>query len=82
MCVVVDSSFFYAMGPMEEVNNLSNCDIVWFVVGYEEGNGKIHLRQDDVHLTTLEHAVRGLTAGRPVSLSTFEAQIRDRLENS
>ena len=82
MCVVVDSSFFYAMGPMEEVDNLSNCDIVWFVVGYEEDNGKIHLRQDDVHLTTLEHAVRGLTAGRPVSLSTFEAQIRDRLENS
>jgi hypothetical protein len=82
MCVVVDASFFYAMGPMEEVDNLSNCDIAWFVVGYEEDNGKMCLRQRDVHLTTLEHAVRGLTAGRPVSLSTFEAQIREKLDKS
>lgn len=82
MCVVVDSSFFHAMGPMEEVDNLSNCDIAWFVVGYEEEKGKMQLRQHGVHLTTLEHAVSGLTAGRPVSLSTFEAQIRATLEKS
>jgi hypothetical protein len=81
ICVLVDRGFYTALGKMEEVDDISNCDIVWLVVRYEEQAGRAALRQDSVHLTTLEHAVEGLTAGRPVSLATFEARIRAKLES-
>jgi len=79
MCVVVDRAFFRALGTMDEAADVSNCDIAWFVVEYEEGDHDARLRRDSVHLTTLEHAVEGLTAGRTVTLETFEARIRAKL---
>lgn len=82
MAVVVDQSFFGALGKMEEVKDISSCDIAWFVVCYEEKNGKATLRPDSVKLTTLERAVEGLTGGHPVALSEFEARIREKLGGS
>lgn len=79
MAVVVDESFFGALGEMTAVTHISNADIAWFVVKYDESSGEARLQPAFVHLTTLEHAVEGLTAGRPVSLDVFESRIREKL---
>jgi len=79
MCVVVDRGFYEALSPMESVRDVSNCDIVWFVVRYDEKGNDAVLTPDFTHYTTLERAVEGLTAGDPVSLSTFEGRIRAKL---
>jgi hypothetical protein len=77
MAVVVDRGFYSALGPMELVQHVSNCDIAWFVLDIvedTEGDGA-HLEGSTVHLTTLERAVEGLTAGRPVSREEFERRV-------
>jgi len=79
MAVVVDRPFFNSLGKMEAVKDVSSCDIAWFVVGYEQKNGRAVLKPDFVRLTTLERAVEGLTGGNPVALSEFEARIREKL---
>jgi hypothetical protein len=79
MAVVVDQSFFNALGTMDDVPHISNCDIAWFVVKYDESGGEAKLIPDAVRFTTLERAVEGLTAGRPVSLDTFERRILRKL---
>lgn len=81
MAVVVDYSFFKAMGEMRTVPDISNSDVAWFVVKYEETeSGRFRLVPDKVHLTTLEASVEGLTAGVPVSRDTFEQRIRSKLQ--
>ena len=79
MAVVVDSDFFEAIGAMDHVPDVSNCDIAWFVVRYIEAGTKATLTRDKVQFTTLERAVEGLTAGTPVNLDVFEARIRQKL---
>lgn len=79
MAVVVDEAFFYEMAKMEEVSDLSNADIAWVVVRYEEQEGAVHLVQEGIHLTTLEDAVIGLTAGTPVSKKEFEDRIMRKI---
>ena len=81
MAVVVDRSFFLAMGKMRTVPSMSNCDVAWFVVTYKEAeDGKFKLVEDHVQFATLEDSVEGLTAGVPVSLETFETRILAKLE--
>jgi len=81
MAVVVDRSFFLAMGKMRTVPHISNCDVAWFVVRYEETTGgRFRLSRDSVQFTTLEDSVEGLTAGVPVSLEIFEKRILAKLE--
>jgi hypothetical protein len=82
MAVVVDRPFFDSLGPMDKVEHVSNSDIVWFIVRFDEdpSNGIARLAVDDIRYTTLERAVEGLTAGIPTSLDNFEAKIRDKLE--
>lgn len=81
MAVVVDRSFFLAMGKMRTVPNISNCDVAWFVLTYRESDkGRYSLVEDQVQFTTLEDSVEGLTAGVPVSLETFEKRILAKLE--
>jgi hypothetical protein len=82
MAVVVDQSFFGALGQMDSVQDVSNCDVAWFVVKYDESHGEAQLAPDFVQLTTLERAVEGLTGGLPVSLETFEQRIRQKLAGS
>jgi hypothetical protein len=80
MAVVVDRSFFDSLGIMEEVSDLSSCDIAWFVVKYEESTGgNAILERDAVKLTTLERAVEALTGGTPLSLPDFEVRIHAKL---
>jgi hypothetical protein len=79
MAVLVDRPFFDALGAMGVVKSVSNCDIVWFVVRYEETSSGAVLRPDFVRLTTLERAVEGLTGGNPVSLDLFESRIREKI---
>lgn len=75
MAVVVDEAFFQAMGKMDTVRDVSNCDVAWFVMKYEEKSDGISLLPHEIHLTTLERAVEGLTCGEPVSLGEFEQRI-------
>jgi hypothetical protein len=78
MAVLVDSDFFQALGKMDDVQHLSNCDIVWFVVRYNR-DGLYQIDLEKVQFTTLERAVEGLTAGRPVSLEKFESRLRSKI---
>ena len=79
--VLVDKHFFGSLGRMEEVSDLSNGDVVWFTVDFEEAaDGRsFRLVPEDVHITTLERATEGLTGGYPVTLAEFENDIRARL---
>ncbi len=79
MAVVVDEAFFYQMAKMDNVNDLSNCDIVWIVVGYAENEDGVSLRKEKIHMTTLEDAVVGLTAGIPVSKDEFEDRLMRKI---
>ena len=80
MAVVVDEDFWEALGPMDSVNHVSNCDIAWFIVGYDETPTEAKLALRQIRLTTLERAVEGLTAGLPVSLGDFEKRILAKLQ--
>ena len=66
---------------MEEVGDISNADIVWCVVDYREqtAGAEAELYVRGMVNTTLESAIVGLTAGRPVTKSTFEARIAEKL---
>ena len=80
MAVVVDQDFFNAMGKMETVTDLSNCDVVWFVVRYKEGEGRVRLVRGAHVYTKLQSAVDGLIAGRATAQEKFEEKIRDKLK--
>jgi hypothetical protein len=80
MAVVIDRSFFDSIGEMGHVDDLSNCDIAWFVVKYEEDSKIAILKRDFVRYTTLEKTVEGLTGGTPVSLREFEKRIKQKLK--
>lgn len=81
LAVIVDEPFFDALGEMDNVEDLSNCDIVWFIIGFDEraGSGKAKLKIKGIRYTTLERAVEGLTAGVPTTLIDFENKIRVKL---
>jgi hypothetical protein len=80
MAVVIDKAFWMSLAPMTEVNHGSNCDIAWFVVDFiPVQGGKFQLVRDQLHLTTLDRAVEGLTGGIPTSLEAFESTIREKL---
>ena len=78
---MIDEDFFAALSHMDEVADVSNCDIAWFVVRYAEESGQAHLVPERVTLTTLERAVEGLTAGQPVTLGEFERRIRLKMSH-
>lgn len=80
MAVVVDESFFDALGDMRPVKHISNSDIVWFVIGFDEKDGAVTLARRRTVLTTLEDAVEGLTNGLPSSLEEFEAKIQGKIQ--
>jgi len=80
MAVVVDRAFWEALGEMRRSNDLSNADIIWFIVDFEGPiHGRYILKRHDTVFTTLENAVEGLTGGTPVSLEQFEQAIRHKL---
>ncbi len=80
MAVIIDQGFWESLGEMRETRELSNSEIVWFVVSLESStSGNFSLRPAEAHFTTLAHAVEGLTGGTPMSQERFENQIRERL---
>lgn len=81
MAVVVDEPFFQSLGPMDKVDDVSNCDIVWVIVRFTEqdGSGTAEISLADLRYTTLERAVEGLTAGVPTTLPEFEANLSSKL---
>jgi hypothetical protein len=82
MAVVVDRAFFDALGRMDSVKDISNADVAWFVVGYDESSVPITLTRDAVCFTTLERAVEGLTGGVPVTQDEFERRIMEKAARS
>ena len=77
MAVVVDAPFFSTFGPMKRADHVSNADIIWCVVGYQQDQGArlFGLRVLGTYATTLEEAVTGLTAGKPMAKPDFEASL-------
>lgn len=77
MAVVVDQAFFDAMDPMESESDISNSDIVWVVVDFTEqdGSNEASLFVANTVFSTLEEAVKALTAGRPTTLDDFEQKL-------
>jgi Restriction endonuclease NotI len=81
MAVVVDSAWFRAnVVGVPTVSDLSNCDIAWVLVEFDESTNPITLRIGKTQLQTLERAVEGLTGGNPVTLSEFESKIQEKLK--
>jgi hypothetical protein len=80
MAVVVDAPFFHSMGQMEAVGDVSNADIVWFLVDFVESpdGGPFRLTVVGEVYTTLDAATLGLTGGLPVTKSEFEQRIRSK----
>jgi len=79
MAVVVGSDFFRSLGRMDEVQDISNCDVAWFVVKTERDGDIFKLKPDKVCLTTLESSVLGLVAGKAVSRKVFEDKLIARI---
>lgn len=83
MVVVIDQPFFDAMDHMEEADDVSNADIVWVVAEIDDsaGYGSGELKIARTVLTTLEDAVKGLTAGRPTTKLAFESRLAAKIAN-
>ena len=81
MAVVVDVPFFKSMGEMRTVDEVSNADIVWYLVDFPRPQHGAHRELIVVEelYTTLESAIEGLTGGVPVSLDEFEGRIEDKI---
>jgi hypothetical protein len=80
MAVVVDEDFFAELGRMEPVADISNCDVAWFVVAFEEEEASFVLKKREIFLTTLENSQNGLVAARPVTKDEFEKRIMTKLK--
>ncbi|MEX0772817.1 MAG: NotI family restriction endonuclease [Balneolales bacterium] len=78
MVVVIDYSFFNSMAPMEREQDISNADILWLIVNYDNKNT---LYIEDKVYTTLESSVTGLTAGVPIPLDNFEEKILKTIQD-
>ena len=76
MAVVVDQEFVRYLGaPTRLQDDLSLCDLVWFVVGYQPGQPFSILQR---YMITLEDAVEWLTGGVPDNRPSFEARLAMR----
>lgn len=82
LAVVVDAPFFYSMGTIERVKDVSNADIVWFLADFVEdpNGGRFKLEVVEEFFTTLESATLGLTGGVPVSQGEFEKRIKSKAQ--
>ena len=79
MAVVVDKAFYRHAGRMDTVSDLSNSDIAWFLVDFDESSEPATIVLSFPELQTLERAVEGLTGGIPVTLSEFETKIIEKI---
>lgn len=84
MVIIIDRPFLDAMDKMDQVDDISNCDIIWVVVRFDETEvpGKATLVIDSTVMTTLEDSVKGLTAGSATTLGEFEDKLSKRLRTA
>jgi hypothetical protein len=76
MAVVVDEEFFReVIGSIRVVDEVPDCEVAWFVVRYEGSK----LRRANLYLTTLDEAVKSVTAGSGLSLGDFQQRILAKL---
>lgn len=82
MVCVVDTPFFDSMGAMEEVGDVSNGDIIWYLVDFVPGSDgePYKLTVGRKVVVTLEDAIKGLTGGTPVARSEFETRICKKMD--
>jgi len=80
MAVVVDNAFYRSLGRMDTVGDMSNADIAWFTLSYDESSNPARVVVNPPKMQTLERAVEGLTGGDPVTLAAFEAKIDEKLK--
>ncbi len=81
MAVVVDHAWFRNnVIDVATVKDVSNSDIAWFIVTFDESTDPARIVIGKPQLQTLERAVEGLTGGYPVSLGEFETKIREKLD--
>jgi len=78
MAVVIDEAFFGSLVGLEAKDDLSNADIAWFVVGYDQDT-KWTLVPRRVVFSDLISSVRALTGGKALPRHEFEAQLRLKL---
>ena len=80
MAVIVDVPWFETnVVDVETVGDISNSDIAWFLVDFDESTDPATLIIRGPELQTLERAVEGLTGGSPVTLAEFETKIQAKL---
>jgi len=79
LAVVVDEAFFTSLVGLEREKHLSNAEIAWFVVGYDQVPRGWKLIRRDVVFTKLDSSVKALTGGVPLSKERFEEQLRLKL---
>lgn len=83
MAVVVDITWFRTnVVSVETVDDISNCDIAWFLIDFDESTNPATLVVTGPELQTLERAVEGLTGGLPVTLAEFESKILAKMSRS
>ena len=81
MAVVVDHAWFRNnVIDVATVKDVSNSDIAWFIVTFDESTDPARIVIGQPQLQTLERAVEGLTGGYPVSLGEFETKILEKLD--
>jgi len=81
IAVVIDHGFFDALAEMRFQRDISNADIAWFVVRFEESqNEYASMVLDNIYFTRLEDSIQGLTGGRPITKSEFEASLLAKLK--
>ncbi|MBY0266768.1 MAG: hypothetical protein K2W84_10180 [Burkholderiales bacterium] len=73
MAVIVDKPFFDSLGKMKQESDISNADIVWYVLGFSSVDNKMLIKHRV--FTTLESSVEALTAGQAVTKKQFEQEI-------
>jgi hypothetical protein len=76
--VVIDEAFFGSLVRLEAKDDLSNADIAWFVVGYDQGT-KWTLVPRKVVFSDLDSSVRALTGGKALPRHEFETQLLVKL---
>ncbi len=81
MAVAVDEAFFRHMDSMNVVEEVADCDVAWFVMGFDEsGDGRARLVRRALHLTTLDETLGGLIAAEVVTKSEFESLLIDKTD--
>jgi len=80
MAVVIDQDFFGEFSEIQSVNDISNAEIIWFVVSFTpDESGKVYLRPVRAIMTTLEDSIKALVAAVPLPKSNFEDLLKNKL---